>query len=276
MKLIMTKGLPGSGKTTWAKAQNAYRVNKDDLRTMMNNGKWSHINETYVLMIRDAIVRMHLADKNDVIVDDTNLHPKHEAALRQIAQEFDATFEVKDFSDVPLEECIKRDQKRSNYVGEKVIKNMWKQYFQPKVEVVEREPYLPDAIICDIDGTLALFGDANPYDRDFSKDQLNHNVWRVLMRTSQTDHKVIVVSGRMGKYKQQTKDWLSKNVVPCDALFMRPTDDVRKDVEIKKEIYEKHIKGKYNVLCVFDDRDQVVEMWRAQGLTCLQVANGDF
>ena len=61
-----------------------------------------------------------------------------------------------------------------------------------------------------------------------------------------------------------------------DELFMRPTGDTRKDSILKKEIYDNHIKGKYNVKYVLDDRDSVVEMWREQGLTCLQVAPGDF
>jgi hypothetical protein len=57
---------------------------------------------------------------------------------------------------------------------------------------------------------------------------------------------------------------------------MRKTDDFRKDSIIKEEIYQENIEGKYNVLCVLDDRNQVVDFWRAKGLTCFQVAPGDF
>jgi hypothetical protein len=57
---------------------------------------------------------------------------------------------------------------------------------------------------------------------------------------------------------------------------MRKEGDVRKDAIVKGEIYEKNINGKYNVLFVLDDRNQMVEMWRGLGLTCLQVADGDF
>jgi hypothetical protein len=57
---------------------------------------------------------------------------------------------------------------------------------------------------------------------------------------------------------------------------MRKTDDNRKDCIVKKEIYETFIKDKYNVLFVMDDRNQVVNMWREQGLTCFQVADGNF
>lgn len=61
----------------------------------------------------------------------------------------------------------------------------------------------------------------------------------------------------------------------CNELLMRPKKDNRKDSVIKKELFDK-IKDKYNIQYVFDDRDQVVEMWRELGLTCLKVADGNF
>jgi hypothetical protein len=87
---------------------------------------------------------------------------------------------------------------------------------------------------------------------------------------------IILVSGRMEKNREVTETWLIKNLIHHTALFMRPTDDIRNDTIVKQEIYEREIKGKYNVLFVLDDRDRVVRMWRDQGLKCLQVAEGDF
>ncbi|MGV8142933.1 MAG: hypothetical protein ACP5NS_04870 [Candidatus Pacearchaeota archaeon] len=89
----------------------------------------------------------------------------------------------------------------------------------------------------------------------------------------------IFVSGRMDKYREQTKSWLNKNVVGYSdrmPLFMRRTDDYRKDFEVKEEIYHLEIEGIYDVEFVLDDRNQVVDMWRKLGLTCFQVAKGDF
>jgi hypothetical protein len=57
---------------------------------------------------------------------------------------------------------------------------------------------------------------------------------------------------------------------------MRKRNDFRKDFEVKREIYEAQIANRFDVLCVFDDRQQVVDMWREVGLVCLQVAAGDF
>lgn len=276
MKLTMTKGLPASGKSTWAKSQNAYRVNKDDLRAMLNHGKWSKINEKYVLKIRDSIIELYLADKNNVVVDDTNLSPKHEIRLRELAKKHNAQFEIKDFTDVPLEECIKRDQKRPNYVGEKVIRQMYKQFFSPKVEPVAYDATLPFAILCDIDGTLALFGDKNPYERNFIEDDVNKPVKEVVNRFA-GEYKIILVSGRTGEALSQTKQWLEQNGISYDHIYMpRAKGDMRKDVIIKQEIYDNHIRDKYNVVFVLDDRNQVVDLWRSLGLTCFQVAEGDF
>ena len=61
------------------------------------------------------------------------------------------------------------------------------------------------------------------------------------------------------------------------SLYCRTTDDFRKDEEVKKEIYEKNIEGKYHVIGVFDDRNRVVSMWREKlGLVCFQVSEGNF
>ena len=57
---------------------------------------------------------------------------------------------------------------------------------------------------------------------------------------------------------------------------MRPTGDDRRDEAIKRKIYDREIAPRFDVLCVLDDRDQVVRTWRALGLVCLQVAPGDF
>jgi len=80
----------------------------------------------------------------------------------------------------------------------------------------------------------------------------------------------------IGEAISQTMDWLIENEVDFDELHMRNPGDQRKDSVVKREMFDEFIKDKYNVLFVVDDRDQVVEMWRSMGLTCLQVNYGDF
>jgi len=276
--LTMTKGLPASGKTTWAKQQKAKRVNKDDLRAMIDNGVWSKYNEKDILGIRDYIIARYLEKNYDVVVDDTNLAPKHEESLRALAFDLNAKFEIKDFTGVPLEECIKRDQKRPNYVGEKVIKTMYNSFLAKKANVAQYlpDPNLPKAIICDIDGTLAHMSDRSPYDWSrVGEDTLDKAVASILDGVA-GDVEIILVSGRDESCRKTTQEWLEWNTVSYDHLYMRPEADNRKDVVIKQEIFDEHIRDRYNVLYVLDDRNQVVEMWRNMGLKVLQVADGDF
>lgn len=137
-------------------------------------------------------------------------------------------------------------------------------------------PTLPKAVICDIDGTLAHMVNRSPYDPskylDDEKDDFIH--W-AFARLSENATRIIV-SGRSEEYRADTEKWLSNHGITFDHLYMRPAKDNRQDALIKQEIYEQHIKGKYEVRCVLDDRNRVVKMWREQGLKVLQVAEGDF
>jgi hypothetical protein len=90
-------------------------------------------------------------------------------------------------------------------------------------------------------------------------------------------HRVIFCSGRTADCREATERWLAEHVdVPYDALHMRAVGDARKDAVVKAELFNAHIRDGYQVVAVFDDRRQVVEAWRALGLTVFQVAEGDF
>lgn len=134
------------------------------------------------------------------------------------------------------------------------------------------------AIICDIDGTLAHMQDRDPYDYDkVDTDVVDSTISHMLkLYATESDYAILIVSGREDTCKQVTERWLGKNYVMYDELFMRKHGDYRPDEVIKKEIYDKHIKDKYDVEFVLDDRNKVVKMWRDLGLKCLQVAEGDF
>lgn len=309
-KITMTKGLPGSGKSTWAKAQciasqgQTKRLNKDSLRDMLDGGEWSKAREKYVLATRDNLLLTMLADGYNVIIDDTNLAPFHEARLRELAKQAGATFAVQDFRDVPLETCIKRDLERPISVGESVIRKMWKQFlFTPGEQVAPpaHVPGAPRAIIVDIDGTVAKMVARGPHDYDkVGTDAPNLPVIRVVQEWVQAQYSrtpyswhLIFVSGRPELCRADTEAWLRQHVLVGVlrnewSLFMRPTyieatrhsdkpqRDFRKDVIIKKEIYEREIAGKYNIDYCLDDRAQTVQGWRDLGLLCLAVAPGDF
>jgi hypothetical protein len=143
-----------------------------------------------------------------------------------------------------------------------------------------KDAELPKAIICDIDGTIALVGDRNLFDPTSGEDGLNYPIANILQVYDQQtifDVSLLLITGRDEKYRKHTENWLSKHgITHYKKLYMRPTGDFRKDFVVKKEIYEQEIQDVFEVLFVLEDRDQVVKMWRGEGLTCLQVAYGDF
>ncbi len=134
----------------------------------------------------------------------------------------------------------------------------------------------PTAVICDIDGTLAHMVNRSPYDPtkylDDEKDDFVHFAFARLSENSTR----IIMSGRDEDYREDTEKWLSNHGITYDHLYMRPSKDRREDSIVKRELYETYVKDKYNVVCVLDDRNRVVNMWREIGLKCFQVAEGDF
>jgi len=291
-KLIITKGLQASGKSTWArefveKNKDWVRINRDDLRNMRGT-YWLPKQEKLITAWENACLFNALDMGYNVILDATNLNKKFiDSKLKALETLIpDLKIEYKKF-DVSPEECIRRDLKRENSVGAKVIWDTYNKYFKEKeVQTLPdftRNPSLQDAIIIDLDGTYALFNGRDPYDAGKCETDIVNEAVRavaegILARGRESDHNtaILLVSGRMGTFKEQTESWLTTNGIYYTELHMRKEGDVRKDSIIKAEIYNDHIRGKYNTLFVLDDRDQTVEGWRELGLQCLQVAEGNF
>lgn len=281
------KGLPASGKTTAAldvvrnSDGKTKRINKDDLRAMIDGGRFSKGREEEVLRVRDSLLLQFLKGGYNVIIDDTNLHPKHEALIRETVEMWCPDVEVwvdDTFLKTPMKVCIERDSKRANPVGRDVIRRMAREAGLLDVVPYPYDPTLPDCVICDLDGTLALMGKRNPYDASKCiDDKLNDVVAQLVRHFHSMGMTIFYFSGRSEEYREQTCRWLQVHDLDLEeTLAMRPAGDNRKDCIVKREMFEKHVRGQYNVHCVFDDRNQVVELWRELGLTCFQVADGDF
>lgn len=278
-KIYFLRGLPASGKSTWAKKKceedsNIVRVNKDDLRAMMG-GKFTGGKEDVVLRTRDNFILAATLSGKSVIVDDTNYHPKHLTRIQEISNGLE--IEIIDF-DTPVDECIKRDAKREKPVGKAVIMDMYRKYVKQIPEQIKHDDTLPNAIIVDIDGTLAhMDNKRSPYDyTKVSGDRCDEIILGLVSKYAEDGFIILIVSGRKDECLEETREWLGLNDVPCNKLLMRKTGDNRADYIVKKEIYDEYIKGKYNVEFVLDDRDQVVNMWREEGLKCFQVQEGSF
>lgn len=89
-------------------------------------------------------------------------------------------------------------------------------------------------------------------------------------------YQLILVSGRGEESRKITETWLTWNSIPFDRLLMRPAGDFRSDVEVKQGILDRLWSEGAEILFAVDDRNAVVDMWRRNGITCLQCAEGDF
>lgn len=146
------------------------------------------------------------------------------------------------------------------------------------IQTLSQDTACPPAIICDIDGTLAIKGSRKPFDYSrVHEDAPNLPVIRVVRHFAWNDcYTVLIFSGRDEECRPQTERWLRQHNVPHDFLFMREHKNNEQDAIVKRRIFDQEVRGKFYVDFVLDDRNQVVDMWREIGLTCFQVAPGDF
>lgn len=136
----------------------------------------------------------------------------------------------------------------------------------------------PSAYIVDVDGTVALRGDRDPYDMTrVSEDTPCWPVIDVVRNLHSAGHAIVFVSARFEAARRDTTEWLDRHVaLSSHELYMRPDGDRRPDQVVKVELYTRLIEPQYRIMAVFDDRARVVAAWRDLGLTVFQVADGDF
>lgn len=267
--VLMCRGLPGSGKSTFAKelideSQGRYkRVSKDDLRAMIDNSHYSKVSEKMIQQIQDELILKYLANGYSVIIDNTNFG--WEEHFEKLVED-EATFDIQDFTHIPIEECIANDLKRSNSVGSKVILDMASKYIHNTYIPPKFIEGLPYAWIVDIDGSIAKTNGRGPYDFDKVDTDIVHDHIARLVLDSQKHKKIIWLSGRDNVYRDKTHLWLNKNGFAVDRLLMRKNGDKRNDSIIKEEIYREEIEGKYNICLVIDDRGRVLRCWQKLGL----------
>ena len=302
-KLILTRGIQGSGKSTWARQwvtedpENRVRINNDDIRNML--GKyWVLSRESLVSDIKEDLVKNAMNRGYDIVVDNMNLNPKEILFWKRIVDEnnkdvdsYTYEIEYKDFF-IPLEECIRRDAMRPNPIGEKVIRETWKRY-KHFIQTTEVENYVnnlikedeskPYCLVVDMDSTLCFNTTKRPWYGEGAAEGMINDVpnmgvlrlveqWTKPGPTAYTNN-LIIATGRDTSQEEVTKQWLAKyNIYPQEFYFRRK-GDYRKGVEVKKEQIEK-ILEKYNVVAIIDDCEPIVNMYREMGLTVLQPNKG--
>lgn len=296
------RGLPASGKSTLARQMMAAaegrmrRVSLDELRRMMDDNDGSkrlgRRHEETVLAVQDAVVLAAVEGGFDVVVDNTHLVSRIPKRLKNLLGGR-ATFEVHDLTDVDVEECVKRDAQRPNPVGEEHVRAMALRLASTKasgwkltaadlndvapVQTYVADPALPAAVLCDIDGTLADNTNRGPYDwAKVETDELIVPTADALVAFAARGDRIVLMSGRGEDVREGTERWLSAHGVKYDELWMRKAGDTRADDIVKSELFDAHVRYRFAVRVVLDDRSRVVALWRRLGLTCWQVDYGDF
>lgn len=294
-KLKVLIGIPAAGKTFYTKEflkKNAgwVSVNRDSYRIMLRNEQQCDPKvEDLITTLVNITIHNALAKNLNVIVDATNVKEKY---IRQFINEFKYSADI-DYQvfDISLEKAIERDNNREAKVGASVIKRMYNDYkilmdsfdFQPVPKIKQRpvikpnfDSQLPDCVCFDIDGTLAHMGKRSPFDWDkVDYDEVNTIVAEQVGFHRNQGRKIIILSGRDGSCKELTKEWLDFNNIYYDEIHMRPINDYRKDSIVKKEIYNNYIKPKYNVIAIFEDRLQVLDVWEKEGIFTFNVNQGN-
>lgn len=299
-QILILVGAPGSGKSTFAKyfirtEESWMRVCRDDFRTMhFSTSNLSPREEGAITEMIDGAITGLLRRRMNIIIDATHCKAEY---INHYIEKFnhlaDISFKIFDLDAQTIaERCEKRNKETGKYISQSVqskyikelqiLKKSFDFSIRPKVDkrtgLTEQDQSLPKAIICDLDGTLALMDDRNPFDASHAdKDRLNESVANTLRLFSKNGYQILLVSGREDRFKEPTVKFLEDHDITYDRLLMRKSKDFRKDSIVKRDIYEAVIKGKYYVEFVLDDRDQVVDMWRqGLGLSCFQVNYGDF
>lgn len=299
-KIVILVGPQGSGKSTFAKyflrtEENWFRVSRDDFRLMQfSTDNLSEEDEALLTKLVDATISNLLLNKRNVIVDATHTRRDY---LDQYIEKFNHMADISfKLFDVEKEELERRVAARYKETGRNIpakildkfvsqfnhIKATYDFSTRKKVEKInavrDQDATLPKAIICDLDGTLALLNGRNPFDASTcEEDEPNVPVVNMVKNYKSLGYNIILASGRTDTYKPQTLAWLANHGIDFDHLYMRKEGDFRKDATIKRELFEANIEGKYTIELVLDDRNQVVDLWRNElNLPCFQVFYGDF
>lgn len=300
--LYVTRGFPASGKTTWAEAfaagNNAVNINRDDIRRQLGIGQHgTDDQEEGVTRVQDALVDAALANGSDIILSDTNLRARRLRSQLSLAVDAGYRVEVRDFR-VELDELLRRNAARDTdrRVPEAVIRDLWSRFPYRRWPSAEhliadatetaadthpplRNPRnLPHCVLVDVDGTLAHHNSLrSPYDwARVGQDTVDESVRDAVRDIHAAGVRVVVMSGRDAVCRGETAEWLTRHGVPFDDLHLRPTGDQRPDWIVKDALVREHVEDRYHVRYCLDDRQQVVDHYRAIGLKVFQVQPGDF
>jgi len=287
-QLILTVGASCSGKSSWAEEFTRNRddwvnLNRDDVRfKLFNNGErdwtkyvFNKTNEKKISQLVDRLCLIAVGCSHNIVVSDTNLSHKIRNKWKDFANTFGYEYSEKPFV-VEWEELRKRNAQRKGGISESLLRQ---QYYRMQeylgVKKYVQDESLPKAFICDIDGNIATVDGRGHFDWDkVDTDKPRPVVIAMVHGLIEAGYEPIFLSGRDSCCMEKTYNWIMENVMreylpACGGfrLYMRPEGDMRKDYVVKRELFDKYVKGKFNVCAVLDDRPQVINnCWNELGV----------
>lgn len=290
MRATLTVGISASGKSTWAREQSNTRaacdINRDWIRfnivapdATWATYKFTRAREDEVTRIQEDMIMAAWGMGQDVVISDTNLSPKVRARLTQLLTDIGYDVDIKAFP-VTFEEAYKRDNLRANGVGKDILYTQWLAWneFWGR-RTYTPDPSLPDAVIFDIDGTLAdMAGKRGPFEwTKVGGDDARSLIVEMAKHYSRLGYHIIVCSGRDEVCRDETIGWLDEHLRShyiWKDLYMRKEGDMRKDNAVKEEIFWTHLAESYNIVACVDDRPQMIRLWHELKIpTVIAVAN---
>lgn len=310
--LILTRGVPASGKSTWAKKwveqdpRNRVRINRDDIRMEMYGkyvlltpeGKTDVEAEEAVTAEEQRRLNHALGAGKSVVVDNTNLNMRFLKPYFTAAKRFKVKMGHKDFP-ISMQEAMKRNRQRDRVVPDRVIQRMYS-YLGPQgefqlfpgsypVKQIQVPKTREKAIGFDMDGTLTAVHSIRHYvqrpkgkQRDFDsfhRNSLfcppNDAIVEMLQDAHEAGFKVIITTARGEAYRDVTQAWLDKHNIPYENIFMREPGDMRPDYEVKKDMFDKYVNPHYDLVRQVDDNPQAVQAWVEKGVAVTEVPGFD-
>lgn len=291
MKATILIGISGAGKSTYVTEKinensNLRVVSKDNIRKSLiknydsNKNLWDQYsfkdNEHSINSLFDIQLREAAKNKQNIIIDNTNLSKSKNERLERLLKNYGyveidyVNFNLTDNINFYLE----NNQNRINTIPMRAIND---QYL-----LAAQSGYLElsssNIALVDIDGTVAIKCDRSPFeynkaDND-TPNQYVIDTINALYETKRIDY-IQFLSGRESYSYELTRNWLIKHGFDMTKhrLLMRRTSDHRRDSVIKNEIYESCLKQN-NIKYLFDDRNQVIDMWWDNKLPVFHV--GDY
>ena len=299
-ELLLTRGLPASGKSTFAQEWLAAdpigrtRVTRDDIRFELFNEQYPTADkngtvkekEDRVTQVEHSRIEQALAQGKSVVVDNTNLNPRVFKTYSDLAAKSNAALTHKDFP-ISIEETIRRNNARERVVPEAVIRRMAADYMGPQGQfhlfpgtVPIRQFVKPaekrHAIIYDLDGTLVdvrgirhlVRGKYRNFDAFHCGSYFcppNEQVRDMALDSNHNGYSNIIVTARTETYREVSQAWLDEQGIPFENMYMRADGDFRKDYDVKREILAQILED-YDVVACTDDNPAVALVWGERGI----------